>query len=148
MDHDSFAKLRGALLCIGLALLLGACGSGDSPEQRLKTTLGGMREAVVSGEIGGFMEQVADDFSGQGGGFDRGRLNSLLRVQLLKHSRVTATIVSSEYQMFEDRASVELSVLLTGGPKSWLPDSGRVYKIKTGWRDDDGDWVLISARWE
>jgi hypothetical protein len=148
MINSALGKLRGLFLCVGLALLLASCGSGESPEQQLRTTLDGMREAAVSGQIGEFMDHVANDFSGQGGGFDRSGLNSLLRVQLLRHSRVTATIVSSEYQMFDDRATIELSVLLTGGPKTWLPDSGRVYKITTGWRDDGGDWELISARWK
>ena len=131
-----------------VACLLLSCGAGESPQQRLENTLREMRDAAVTGHIGDFMDQVADDFSGQKGRFDRRSLNSMLRVQLLKHSRVTATIVSDEYEMFEGRASVELSVLMTGGPGNWLPDTGRVYKIKTGWREDNDQWLLISAVWE
>ena len=94
------------------------------------------------------MDQVDPDFSGQKSNVDRSGLKRLLRVQLLKHTRVTATIVSDEFKMFEGRASVEVSVLMTGGPGNWLPDSGRVYKIKTGWREDNDQWFLISAVWE
>lgn len=135
------------VLLVSACLVL-SCSSGESAQDRLENTLQGMRDAAVAGHIGDFMEQVADDFSGQKGNFDRRGLNSLLRVQLLKHSRVTATITSDEYQMFEARASVEMRVLMTGGPGNWLPDTGRIYKIKTGWREDHGQWLLISAVWE
>jgi len=135
------------LLFSGACLLL-SCSADESPQERLENTLKGMRDAAVAGQIGDFMEQVANDFSGQKGDLDQSGLKRLLRVQLLKHSRVTATIVSDEYKMFEGRASVELSVLMTGGPGNWLPDSGRAYKIKTGWREEHGQWFLISAVWE
>lgn len=134
------------LLCI--VFMLFSCSSGESPQERLEISLHEVRDAAVAGNIGDFMERVADDFSGQKGGFDRASLRSMLRVQLLKHSRVTATIVNDEYEMYPGRAVVKLSVLMTGGPANWLPDTGRVYQITTAWREDDEQWVLISAVWE
>ena len=136
------------VLLPSVACLVLSCGAAKGPQQRLEDTLQRMRDSAVTGQVGDFMERVAEDFSGQNGNLDRRGLNSLLRVQLLKHSRVTASIMSDEYKMFEGRASVELSVLMTGGPGNWLPDSGRVYKIRTGWREQDGQWSMISAVWE
>ncbi len=138
--------------CVALvtaALLLSACGSGDDAESRLQQTIEAMEQAAEAGDRRRFLDFVAADFGGQGGRFDRRGLGDLLRVQLLRHSRISATIASTEIQLFEGaRASARMRVLLTGGPRAWLPDSGQVYMVETGWRDTDDGWRLISARWE
>ena len=69
-------------------------------------------------------------------------------MQLLQHTRVTATILSQEYKLYEGRATGDLTVLLTGGPGNWLPDAGRVYRIETSWQEVDDEWQLLGADWE
>ena len=39
------------------------------------------------------------------------------------------------------------SVLATGGSGGFLPDSGQVYQVETGWRLVDGEWKLLNASW-
>jgi hypothetical protein len=38
-------------------------------------------------------------------------------------------------------------VVLTGG-SGLVPERGRWYKARTGWRRDGSDWMLISVSWE
>jgi len=44
------------------------------------------------------------------------------------------------------RARAQFRALATGG-SGWLPDEGRLWRVETGWRLDDGDWMMISAEW-
>ncbi len=136
-------------LLLGACLLLAGCGAEDDPRGRLKQTIAAMEEAAESGDRREFLDYVADDFGGQGGRLDRAALGDLMRVQLLRHSRITATITGQEIELFEGRrASVRMQVLLTGGSRAWLPETGQIYRVETGWLESDDGWRLISARWE
>ncbi len=149
LDRVRFRTAASSALVAAAALVLLACDGGDDPEARLQRTIATMEEAAESGDRGAFLSYVAADFGGQGGRLDRRGLGDLLRVQLLRHSRINAAIASQDVQLFEGgRASVRMRVLLTGGPRAWLPESGRIYSVETGWRESDDGWRLISARWE
>ena len=141
---------RFPLWTVVLAVLatLAGCGPGDDPESRLRETVDRMETAAEAGDIGEFLEYVADDFSGQGGQFDRRSLARMLRAQLLRHTRITATVTASEVQMFTNRATMDMTLLLTGGPRAWMPESGELMTVSTGWRMSGDDWMLISATWE
>ena len=136
------------LLPAALLAALAGCGESGDPESRLRQTVAQMETAAEAGEIGEFLDYVADDFSGQDGQYDRRSLARMMRAQMLRHTRISATITSSDVQMFTNRASMDMTLLLTGGPRAWMPESGELMTVKTGWRQDAGDWVLISATWE
>lgn len=136
-------------MLLGACLLLAGCGDGDDPETRLQRTIDAMEAAAESGDRREFLSYVADDFGGQSGRVDRAALGDLMRVQLLRHSRITATVTGQEIELFEGRrASARMRVLLTGGARAWLPETGQIYRVETGWRESDDGWLLISARWE
>ena len=130
-----------------LLLALAGCSASDSPETRLAETIDAMEEAAEAGDRAAFMEFVADDFGGPGAAMDRKGLSDLFRVQILVHTRVTAVVTNMDIEVIGDRAVASFHALLTGGPRAWLPDAGRVYRIETGWRLDGSDWELISADW-
>lgn len=138
------------IMILALVLLgLQACGDGASPEDRLRAAINEMETAAEEGRRGDFMDRVAADFSGQGGRLGQQDLADLLRVQILRHSRVHAVISGIDIELIGDRATASINALLTGGPSAWLPESGRLFRIRTGWKlDDREDWILISADWE
>jgi hypothetical protein len=47
----------------------------------------------------------------------------------------------------EDRATATMHAVTTGG-SGLIPETGGWYRVTTGWRLDDGEWMLISASWE
>jgi hypothetical protein len=49
--------------------------------------------------------------------------------------------------MHPDHATVEFSAALTGGSGGALPDTARLYQVRTGWRLQDDDWRMTSADW-
>lgn len=136
------------LLC-ALTLVLAACSDDpESPEQQLIRTMDTMEEAIEAGERDGFIDHVADDFTGNGGRFDRSGLGNLLRMQMLRHTRLSAVVTDREITLFDQRATVNLKMLLTGGARAFIPESGRLYQVNTGWKRVDSQWMLISADWE
>jgi len=129
-------------------VVLCACGPDTPHEQRLRELIDQMEHQAESGNIGDFMDQVADDFSGEEGAISKVELKKLLRVQILKNTRVNALISGYEYELFENRAKVSMNALLTGGTRGWLPERGELFKINSAWRLSDDNWELISASWE
>ncbi len=134
------------VLCLA-GLLLSACGDSTTPEARLVAALDAMEEAAEAGQRGRFMDFVADDFAGAGGRLDRQGLADMFRTQLLVHTRVSALVTNRDIELIGDRATASFNALLTGGPRAWLPESGDLYRVDTGWRMDGGEWRLISADW-
>ena len=135
------------LLLAWLIDFLCACSSPDD-EVKLRQAIATMEEAGEAGEIGRFMEFVAEDFVGSEAGMARADLRRLLLLQLRRNARVSALVSNVEVELFEDRATLNCLALLTGGPSGWLPDRGQLYVIETGWRKEGGDWLLIQANWQ
>ena len=65
----------------------------------------------------------------------------------LRQKSVGVSLGPLDVKMFDNRATVTFTAALTGGP-GWLPDQAQVYDVDTGWRMEDGDWKLISAKWK
>ncbi len=131
-----------------IVLLIGACSKPLEPEQALREALKIQVEHLQEGDVGGFMEAIADDFVGQSEGLDRERLRGLLRLQLLR-SKVSVTLSSVEVELHgENRASVRFTALALGSSGGWLPSDGRVFRVDSSWRREGQRWTVIAARWE
>ncbi len=106
-----------------------------------------MEAALESGDVDDFMDPVAEDFIAGNGGLDRRMLGLLVRRERMARDRISVSRFDTEVVLLgEDRATATFAALATGG-SGWLPDEGRLWRIDTGWRLDDGDWQLISAEW-
>ncbi|MDR1075615.1 MAG: hypothetical protein LBL59_04745 [Xanthomonadaceae bacterium] len=134
-----------ALAC--LCLLLGACRA-EAPEQRLRTQLTRLQNAVESHDAANVLKIVADDFIGNDG-MDRIRLRQMITAQMRLNQSIGATMGPPRITMAgEDMAVVEFTVMLTGGSGRFLPDQAQAYTVRSGWRIENGDWKVYRARWE
>jgi len=125
--------------------LLAACSRPD-PEARLRAQIASMQQAVQGRQPNAVMDQIAADFSGNGG-MDREALHNLLRVKFRANADVGATIGPLDVTLQGNHATVRFTALLTGGSGRWLPDQAGAYQVTTGWRLEDGDWRLYAAQW-
>ncbi len=108
-----------------------------------------METAVERGDSAGFLRGVAEDFSGNGGAYDRRQLHATLRALFLRHRDIGVVLAPLDVVMHgEERAQVSVHAVVTGGSGGLLPDSGRRLRIDSGWRQDDGQWRCISASWQ
>ncbi|NJC30191.1 ketosteroid isomerase-like protein [Xanthomonas arboricola] len=135
---------------VGLVAILVVALSGctrAAPEQRLRTTLEAMHQAIEARQIGAAMAPVAEDFVGEQG-LDAAGLRRLMQLQMLGNRRIGVTLGPVDVQVRDDTARVRFTALLTGGSGRWLPEQAQTYQVTTGWRLQDGDWQLIHAQWE
>ena len=142
MTRTAMNFMRTALIVLALA----AC-SREPPEQRLRQAVADMQQAVEQGRPNDFMANVADDFIGNGG-LDRDCLQRLLRAQLLLNAKVGVSSGPLTVTMQRQSATVEFSVLLTGGDGRLLPQRGQLQQVRSNWREHDGRWQLHGAEWE
>ncbi len=135
-----------AVAMLAAAGLLAGCERAPA-EQRLRETISAMQEAAENGDRGAFMDRVDDNFGGQRGQFDRRSLDSILRIQLMTHQNITSTITDLNLTLMDTRATTTMKVLVTGGPRAWLPENAEFLDVTAGWVDTDDGWRLISADW-
>ena len=134
----------------GAAMLgmLAAC-SGGSPEQALRTELDGIEHALQKRDAGALKDRLAEDFVGNDG-LDRDGAARMAQGAFLRYRDVSVALGPREVRLHgADRATVRFTAALTGRTgDGLLPESGHVYNVESGWRLEDGDWRLVSVRWE
>ena len=136
------------LVACAFCLLMAACGSDESPEEKLRSTIGAMQTAGEEGRRSDFLDFVTSDFAGRNG-MTRDELGDYLKIQLLAHTRVHSVITDVDIELFDQRASAQVTAVLTGGPRAWFPDTGQVITFDTSWRtNSDGEWKLMTADWD
>jgi hypothetical protein len=135
------------LFVFGSMLLAAGC-SRTSDEQRIRDAIAAMETAVEERSPRDFMARVADDFVGRDSSFDRAGLHNLLRAQFLRNQAIGVLIGPIDVTLQPPRATARMGVTLTGGAGGLLPERGAVYTVETGWKQIDGEWMLLSATWE
>jgi len=130
-----------------LALLVAACAERGDDEAQLRARLDSMEQAIEEGRVGAFMEAVAEDFTGGRSGLNHAALGLLIRRERLARQSISVQRSKLSVQIHDSgRATLEFHALATGG-SGWLPSEGRLWAIETGWRLDEGEWMLVSADW-
>jgi hypothetical protein len=137
----------GTSLGLLVALLLSACGAPPPAKQQILDTLAGMESALEAGDVGAFLDPIADDFIAENRALDRRALALLVRRERMARDRIAVTRLEPTVELHgQTRATARFRALATGGT-GLLPDEGQLWAIETGWRLDDGEWRMISAGW-
>ncbi len=139
-----------SLLRLMLVLLLAlAAGCSRPPEaQRLRDTVAAMQTAMEKRAPRDFMEHVSADFVGNDGAVDREGLHNLLRGVVLQNAQIGVTLGLLDIDVQGDRATLAVSVTLTGGSGGLIPEHGAIYSVTTGWRKEGGEWMCNNAKWQ
>ncbi|MBS7455917.1 nuclear transport factor 2 family protein [Coralloluteibacterium stylophorae] len=125
-------------------LVLAACSRTPS-EEALRVRIAAMAAAVEARDAGAVLAPVAEDFGGPDG-LDRDGLARLVRLSFLRNAGIGTTLGPMSVQVDGERARVGFDAGLTGG-RGLLPERAQLYAVETGWRFEDGEWMLISAQW-
>lgn len=138
--------VRAATLGAVIALLAAAgCRRADS-EQALRTNVAGLRQAIERRDAGAIGDHLSADFIGTGG-LDRDGARRMAALYFMRKRSIGVTLGPLDVTMQGDRARVDCTAALTGGSGAWLPDSGRIYDVRSGWRLENGQWRLTSLEW-
>lgn len=136
-----------ALALWSAALMLIAGCAQDPSEVALVQAMDDMEEAGQNRDVGSFMEHVADDFIGNGGEYDRRGMERLLLALSLRQRSIGVTRTATTIEIREDRAVVQMQLLVTAGSGGLLPEDGQWFNTESRWRFVDGAWQLASADW-
>lgn len=128
-------------------LLLAGCAK-DDPEQAVRQQVEAMQAAIDARDAGDVEDLLAQDFVGNDG-MDRRAIRQLAAAVFLRHREVAAKVGPVSIELRGDSDAVaRFSVIATGSSGGFLPESGQVYQVETGWRLVDGEWRLRSASWK
>ncbi len=142
------AGWRRTCLLMALALVLCACSRSGTDEEQIRAQIRAMTEALESGNARAFVDGLADDFTGTTWNLDQRAVRLLLRREMMAHERIRARVFDIDVEMTgSERARVSFHAVVTGG-SGLVPDTGRWWRVETGWRKDGGQWQVISASWE
>lgn len=139
--------LRAAFTPLLAVLLAAAAGcSRDPPEEALRATIATMQAAAEARDSQALVASVAEDFAGPDN-MGRDQFRRYLALIWLRNREVGVRLGPLEVELLGDRARVDFTAATVGG-EGFLPDRAQVYQVRTGWRLERGDWMLISAEWE
>lgn len=144
---EAQVKLMRSMMVAVLLVLCISC-TRPSDEKQIRDALSAMQKDVESGKPADFMSFVADDFTGDAGTLDRKALHNFLRAQVLTNTHIGVTFSSIEVDLQGVRATVRVTVALSGGNGRWIPERGSLHQVVSGWRKLDGDWQCVNAQWE
>ena len=147
MQHDrSTKRLRAiASVCLLIAALT-ACVR-TPPEQAVRQQLDALQLAINARDARAVQDLLAEDFIGNHG-IDRRGARQLAVAVFLRHRDVGARLGPVTVQIrSETEVTAKFSVLATGGDGGLLPGNGQVFDVETGWRQVDGTWRMLNARW-
>ncbi len=143
-----FAARAFAGLVLALALvILSGCAAEQGDEQAIKQKLEQLEEAVEDKDASSLAGFMAEDFSGPSG-MDRERAEAFARVMMARHTELGVTWDLKSLDIQGDRATVELTAMLTG--RALVPGfdgRGRLMNVQMGWRRTNGEWWLVHANW-
>jgi hypothetical protein len=141
---------RAAAIALVVVALFAAC-KRTGPEQQLRQDVAQLQAGVQARDLSSIRSALADDFIGPDG-MDRNAAVRLAQFMYLQNQRIDAVFGPLDVRLLPspanpNHATVAFSAALTGGSGGALPDTARLYQVRTGWRLQDGDWRMTSADW-
>lgn len=133
------------LLLISMAGLLAGC-SRQPPEQALRNTIAQMQAAAEEHKVDALFDPIAEDFAGSDG-MDRQTFRRYVTAINLRNQQLGLQLGPMDVKLYGERATVAFTAAASGGA-GWMPERVQVYQVETGWRMENGDWKLVSARWQ
>lgn len=140
--------MKPVITVIVVMLILAACGPRAPDEEQIRSRISEMTTALAERDARAFMSPIADDFAATHWDLDQRGARLLLNREMRAHQQLRARVIDIDVELQgQHRATATLHAVLTGG-SGIIPDTGRWYRVDTGWRKEGSDWMLISARWE
>ena len=143
--------VRWAAGCVAAAAIaLGGCGTGATPEARVKAVIMAGEVAAEERDLAGLMDLVSDGFRDDRGG-GREELKQYLRGYLVMHQSVhLLTRVDSIEFPYRDYARVQLTVGTLGREAAGATAfdvAGDVYDVALELQLEGDGWKVVRAAW-
>jgi hypothetical protein len=140
--------LRALLRMLGVITLVAAASAchRTADEQQVREAITATQAAAEAGKAGDTVAALTDDFDGNGGEFDRRRLEGMVRLAALRGAHVGVTVGPVSVEKRGERLVATFTVTLTSST-GLIPDEGAIYHVETAWRREGSHWRCYSATW-
>lgn len=142
----SLPRLLFAPLLVG-CLLLGACR--DEPLAALERAADHLQENLDAKAAGSALEQLHPQFLARSD-LDRDWAGRTMALLFLRHRQVKVLAIGRTCELdatYSARGHCRAQVALAGA-ESLVPDSARLYAVRSEWWLEDGEWLLARLEWE
>lgn len=141
--------LRRLSLLLVCALILGGCGSADSPETQVRRAIDAMEKAAEARNVGDLMEFVADDFRDQYGQ-DRNQLRQYLMGYFIANQSIHLLTRIDELELpGPEEALVRMTIGMVGreadAANAWNL-AADVQDFEITLRREGDDWKVLYAK--
>ena len=141
------AELKRALTAA--AIVFASCAKSD--EERVRRATDDAVAALESGDVGGAMDFVADDYADERQN-DKTALKGMLAAQVFRGTRVTIVRRDEKVKVTGTTATTTVDTALFRGDRKKLggilPERYGTYRFTIAWRKDGGDWLVTGVTWE
>ena len=130
------------------ALCVVSCGGAVSdPEAELRAWVAAAEEAAENKNRRALLDKISSNYA-DGRGNDRDGLGDMFRVYMLRQQSIAIlTKIDSIEVMGDSAADVALTVGMAGTSNRAFGLNADAYRFELELEKDDGDWLLIGARW-
>ncbi len=131
-----------------VCVYLGACGGPTTgPEDALRQWVADAEAAAEDLDRRGLVAMVSDNYA-DGRGNNRDAINRLLRLYFLRQKSMTLVMKIDKLTVIDETAA-ELLVTAAGVGMTTniLGINADTYQFALELEKDDGEWMLIGARW-
>ena len=133
-----------AMLLVGLG---GCGGSPGDPEAELRAWVNDSEAAAEDRDRRGLVAKVSANYADARGN-DREALGNLFRVYMLRQQSISILTKIDDIALHGDSAAdVSLTVGMAGTNNHALGLRADAYRFELELEKDDGEWLLIGARW-
>jgi len=137
-----WARLTAYCLLVALQPLLVGCET-PPPEAALREAVAALESGLENGDTGAVMDRLAEDFRYRNlNRKDAGRrlVGVFLRYPKRQVSFLNVDVALDSVTLRD--AEVTFNALVWGG-RATLPEDADSFRVRSRWREADGDWVLV-----
>ncbi len=143
-----FQKTGAALVVVLSALALIACTT-KTDDDRVRAVINDVQKAAEDRDVKEALSHVDTNYRDPAGN-DYQAVKGMMLYYFFRHQKLSIIVSNLEIVVDGTSASARFEAILsgrTGSAGDILPDALSAYRFDVSFRNDRGDWKIISARW-
>jgi hypothetical protein len=138
------------LVLLSLALI-SSCKKPMTDEEVITQIINDCGSLAEGKDLKGIMSYVSESYK-DAQGYGRDDIKGYLFVYFRQHERIGVFVRHVDVEVKGDSAEAVVKVIFTGGEEpegvgDVVPSSGSGYQLDLKFAREDGDWVVVRAKW-
>ena len=141
--------IAGVLISVLAVVSLAAC-SKKTDADRIRAVINAVQKAAEDRDVRETLSHVDKNYKDPAGN-DYQAIKSMMLYYFFRHQKISIIVSNLETAVNGASASAHFQAILsgrTGSADNILPDALSAYRFDVSFQNDQGDWKIVSARWE